>query len=66
MSSNNAGGLDLRVETAKSSPLARLVTHPWFERFIIAVIVVNAITLGLETSKTVMARFGDVLHFADA
>lgn len=65
MSSNNAGGLDLRVETAESSPLARLVTHPWFERFIIAVIIVNAITLGLETSKTVMARFGDVLHFAD-
>lgn len=65
MSSNNAGGLDLRVETTESSPLARLVTHPWFERFIIAVIIVNAITLGLETSKTVMARFGDVLHFAD-
>ena len=54
----------MRVETAESSPLARLVTHPWFERFIIAVIIVNAITLGLETSKTVMARFGDVLHFA--
>ncbi len=65
MSSNTGGELDLRVETADSSPLARLVTHPWFERFIIAVIVVNAITLGLETSKTVMARFGDVLIFAD-
>lgn len=65
MSANNEGGLDLRVETADASPLARLVRHPWFERFIIAVIVVNAITLGLETSKTVMARFGDVLHFAD-
>jgi voltage-gated sodium channel len=65
MSSQNQGGLDLRVEAAELSLLARLVTHRWFERFIIGVIVVNAITLGLETSKAVMARYGDVLHFAD-
>ncbi len=65
MSSNMEGGLDLRVETAELSPLARLVTHPWFERFIIGVIVVNAITLGLETSKTVMDRIGDILVVAD-
>ena len=34
-------------------------------RFIIAVIVFNAITLGLETSGSVMERFGPVLQFID-
>ena len=65
MSSETQGGLDLKVAAGDASPLARLVMHPWFERFIIAVIVVNAITLGLETSKTVMARYGDLLLIAD-
>ena len=46
--------------------LARLVTHPWFERFIIGVIVVNTVTLGLETSKTAMANFGDLLQMLDS
>jgi voltage-gated sodium channel len=45
--------------------LQRLVTHPMFERFIIGIIVLNAITLGLETSKTVMASYGDLLHAID-
>jgi voltage-gated sodium channel len=45
--------------------LTRLVKHPWFERFIIAVIVLNAITLGLETSKTLMASYGAVLEALD-
>ncbi len=45
--------------------LASLVNHPRFERFIIAVIVINAITLGLETSPWWMERFGSVLTFID-
>ena len=65
MSSNTEGGLDLRVERPETGALGRLVTHPWFERFIIAVIVANAITLGLETSKTVMATYGELLHWLD-
>ena len=47
------------------SALARFITHPWFERFIIAVIVLNAITLGLETSKTVMGAVGPILQAID-
>lgn len=47
------------------SGLAKIVTAQWFERFIIGVIVVNAITLGLETSATVMARFGGLLTVID-
>ena len=36
-----------------------------FERAITALIVANAITLGLETSPAVVARFGDLLHAID-
>jgi voltage-gated sodium channel len=35
------------------------------QRFIIAVIVINAVTLGLETSASLMARWGGVLHVLD-
>ncbi len=45
--------------------LASLVSTPLFERFIIAVIVVNAITLGLETSPWWMERFGTLLTIID-
>jgi voltage-gated sodium channel len=49
------------------SPLQRavrqLVQAPRFERFILALIVLTAIILGLETSKTMMASFGDTLEF---
>jgi len=41
------------------------VTSPGVQRFIIALIVVNAVTLGLETSSAVMADYGDLLHVAD-
>lgn len=36
-----------------------------FERVVLTAIVINAITLGLETSKTVMDRAGSVLHAID-
>jgi voltage-gated sodium channel len=42
-----------------------LVEHKRFQRFIIWVIVVNAATLGLETSTTVMDSVGGLLHVAD-
>ncbi len=45
--------------------LRRLVDHPLTEKVVIALIVVNAITLGLETSPSVMAAYGDALHAAD-
>lgn len=38
--------------------LGTVIRHPRFERFIIAAIILNAITLGLETSKTLMASHG--------
>lgn len=45
--------------------LARIVFAPSFERFIVAVIVLNAITLGLETSQTVTSQWGGLLHVVD-
>ena len=45
--------------------LERLLADPRAERFILAVILVNAVTLGLETDAGVMARFGGVLEALD-
>lgn len=45
--------------------LQQLVESRGFQNFIIAVIVVNSITLGLETSPTVMAQAGSVLLALD-
>ena len=45
--------------------LRQLVTSPRTERLILALIIVNAITLGLETSPWVMARFGAGLVWLD-
>ncbi|WP_394619432.1 ion transporter [Lentzea sp. JNUCC 0626] len=42
-----------------------LVDAPWFNKVITVVILVNAITLGAETSPALLASFGDVLHAID-
>ncbi|MGG5890436.1 ion transporter [Falsiroseomonas sp. HC035] len=44
---------------------ARLVLSPLFQRVVIGLIILNAITLGLETSDSVMARFGGLLEAVD-
>lgn len=53
------------IVIAKRGGLKEFVESSLFTAFITAVIVVNAITLGLETSPTVMVRFGPVLHIFD-
>ncbi len=45
--------------------LKRILSNPMTERFIMTLIVLNAVTLGLETSPTVMSRWGGVLHVLD-
>ena len=45
--------------------LRSIVEDPRTERFIMALIVLNAITLGLETSDSVMARYGAFLTVFD-
>ncbi|KAA0912921.1 ion transporter [Aquicoccus porphyridii] len=46
--------------------LARLVEHPRFVTFITAVIIFNAVILGLETSKPVMEAAGPLILALDA
>ncbi|WP_372444664.1 ion transporter [Crossiella equi] len=38
---------------------------PWFQHTIIGLIVVNAVTLGLETSADLVTAYGDWLHLID-
>ncbi len=45
--------------------LRNLVEGDRFQRFIIAVIVLNAVTLGLETSEKVVTQFGELLYVVD-
>lgn len=45
--------------------LSKLIEAPLFERTIIALIVVNAVILGLETSAAVTASYGGVLTVLD-
>lgn len=44
---------------------SRLVNAAWFEYFIIAVIIVNGIILGLETSGTINRLYGDWLRLGN-
>jgi voltage-gated sodium channel len=52
-------GEDLRAR------VARLVLAPWFQRTVIALILLNAVTLGLETSGSVMESWGGLLYAID-
>jgi len=45
--------------------LRALVDHPTWERVILTIIVLNAVTLGLETSDSVMAQVGPLLLVLD-
>ena len=45
--------------------LRSIIASRVWETVITAVIIFNAVTLGLETSPTVMARFGALLHAID-
>jgi voltage-gated sodium channel len=53
-------GDDLRAR------VARLVLAPVFQRVVIGLILLNAVTLGLETSDSVMEGYGTLLHAVDA
>ena len=46
--------------------LKALIESQRFEAFVMVLIVINAITLGLETSATAVAAFGPLLSAVDA
>ncbi len=41
------------------------VESPPIRNFIIALILINAITLGMETSPLIMASYGNILYWID-
>lgn len=43
----------------------RIVRSRWFEHTILGLIVLGAVVVGLETSRSIMARWGGVLHAID-
>ncbi len=45
--------------------LMKLINHRYFQRFIIGLILFNAVTLGMETSQSIMAKHGELLHRID-
>lgn len=45
--------------------LARILRDPRTEHVVLGLIIFNAITLGLETSPTVLSRYGDLLYALD-
>jgi len=53
-------GADLRARTA------RFLNERWVQTLIIVLIVLNAVTLGLETSPSIMAAHGALLHAIDS
>jgi len=55
-----SSGLERRL-----APLKALIESRTWEQVVTALIVINAITLGLETSATMMSRFGPVLLVID-
>lgn len=48
-----------------SNKLTKTVNSKWFQNFITVVIIINAVTLGLETSDYMMNNFGSLLVFID-
>ena len=53
------------IVVPKNYRLREFVESRAFNAFVTAVIIVNAITLGLETSPAIVASFGTMLHVAD-
>lgn len=47
------------------SQIKNIVESSFFQNFIVAIIILNGITMGLETSKVFMLAFGDVINMFD-
>ena len=54
-----------RADTPRAAA-ARLASSPVFQGVVVGLILLNAATLGLETSETAMARWGGALQAVDA
>jgi voltage-gated sodium channel len=43
----------------------QIVSAPWFERGIIAFILINGVILGMETSPALVDHYGDFMHLGN-
>lgn len=59
LTASDEQGRDLRARAA------RFILHPLCQRAIIGMILANAVTLGLETSASIMARWGGLITALD-
>jgi len=52
-------------QNASRQTIASLVEGRWFTIFITTLILINAVTLGMETDEGLVASYGSLLHLAD-
>jgi hypothetical protein len=43
----------------------QIVGAPWFERVIIAFILINGVILGMEASLSLVEHYGKLMHFGE-
>lgn len=55
----------LETNSTKRSKLAIFIESARFQGFIITLILINAVTLGMETSPSIMDNWGSVIHALD-
>ena len=53
------------MDDSPRARIARIVLSGAFQKVITALILLNAVTLGIETSDSIMAEWGEVLHAID-
>ncbi len=52
--------------SAIKAKLTQIITHPQWEKFIMSVIIFNAVTLGMQTNQSITANWGHFLELVDA
>lgn len=57
--------LEHQVLPGAREKVAAIVEHKYVLRFITALIIINAVTLGMETSQSLMAKYGGWFHVFD-
>ena len=56
---------NVQIKSPVRKRVAAFVEHPYFIGFITALILINAVTLGLETDASFSSSYGAFLHFID-
>ncbi len=65
MSTKKETSIDVENTPAVPGAWYNIILNPRVQNFIMWVIIINALTLGLETSASIRASYGSILHFID-